>query len=377
MQVLVSGDARAARCTAIVTGVPAGLALTQRHLDADLGRARARFARGASGLPCTARIESGVLHGRTTGFPIALTVTAPDRAPRDDETIGEQVPVPGSGELPAALKVGADDFAAVRSFSARLEAAARIAAAGIAREVLAEFGVEVASYVTRIGEAAFEEADPLVSAPDRKPLDIELSAVRCPDEEASARMERLVEVARVKGEGLGGAFRLVACGVDPGIGSLCGPERLTARLAAAVFGVEGVSSVEFGAGRAASALDSAHAHDPIAHTPKLRFHRTTNRSGGIEAGVTTGMPIILQATVLPPIDSAGAIASVDFSTFEPARSSRSADTVCRVPEAAVHAEAEIAQVLAQAYLEKFGSEDMRSLTAAVKAYRQRIRTLSS
>ena len=192
------------------------------------------------------------------------------------------------------LKINSDDCRDVLERASARETAARVAAAGIARELLADLGVDVFSYVTSIGQAALSEADPMLDAPDYKPLEIELSDVRCPNEAASDAMRAEIDKAREAGESLGGTFRVVARGIVPGLGGYAtAGERMTSRIAAGLFSIPAIKGVEFGLGFQAAKLPGSHVHDEIKLEPSAGFTRASNNAGGLEGGMTTGMPLIV------------------------------------------------------------------------------------
>ena len=211
------------------------------------------------------------------------------------------------------------------------------------------------------------------AAPDYKPLDIEMSEVRCPDQDATEHMIKMIKVARAKGESLGGTFRVVATGLVPGLGGFeSGPERLTSQLGAAVFSIPAIKGVEFGLGFAAAQYNGSDVHDPITHTKKHGFSRASNNAGGLEGGMTTGMPLIMTAAMKPIPTMASPLPTVNMDTLETEDASCERSDVCAVPAAAVVAEAEVAFVLANAYLSKFGSDNMEDIKAALAAYKKRI-----
>ena len=237
--------------------------------------------------------------------------------------------------------------------------------------------MEVFSYVASIGDVSLDEDDPMLAAPDYKPLDIELSDVRCPDEEATEAMKAAIDAARAAGESLGGTFRVVATGLLPGVGGYAtAGERLTGRIGGALFSIPAIKGVEFGLGFQAARRPGSQVHDPIELDPKAGFTRTRNNAGGLEGGMTTGMPLIVTAAMKPIPTLMTPLATVNLDTLEPEEASRERSDVCAVPACAVVAEAEVAIVLADAYLEKFGHDNMTDIKAAVKSYRQRLRTLS-
>ena len=389
MHYITAGESHGPALTAIVDGVPAGLKVSLRQIDSDLARRQSGYGRGGRQAieKDHAEILSGVRFGKTLGTPIALQIRNRDwenwterMAPFGDvpdELVREVTPRPGHADLVGALKTNTDDCRNILERASARETAARVAAAGLAREFLADLGVEIFSYVTRIGSAKFVEDEPMLAAPDYKPLDIEMSDVRCPDEEASEAMKAAIDAARDAGESLGGTFRVVVLGLLPGIGGYATPsERLTSRIGAALFSIPAIKGVEFGKGFATASEVGSRVHDPIIQSSKDGFSRSSNNAGGLEGGMTTGMPLIVTAAMKPIPTLANPLTTVNMDTLEVEEASKERSDVCAVPACAVVAESEVAFVLANAYLERFGDANMTDIRAAVKAYRQRIKTMS-
>ena len=250
-------------------------------------------------------------------------------------------------------------------------------ASGIAKELLAELGVEIISYVTSIGPAAMKETDPLVQAAQYEPLAIETSEVRCPDVEATEAMKRAIDRAKKAGESLGGTFRVVVRGLLPGLGSYAtGSERLTSKLGGALFSIPAIKGVEFGLGFEAARREGSQVHDPITLDPHFGFQRASNNAGGLEGGMTTGMPLIISAAMKPIPTLMTPLDTVNIDTLEVEAASKERSDTCAVPACAVVAEGEVAFVLANAYLEKFGCDNMVDIRAAIEAYKQRLKTVS-
>ena len=389
MRYFTAGESHGPQLTAIVDGVPAGLQISEDSINADLARRQSGYGRGGRQLiECDrVRIASGVRFGKTLGTPIALIVENKDwenwaecmavsgSAPLDLQR--ETAPRPGHADLVGTLKIDSNDCRDVLERASARETAARVAAAGIAREFLADLGVEVFSYVTSIGQAKFDEKEPMMDAPDYKPLEIELSDVRCPNEAAADAMRLEIDKARTQGESLGGTFRVIACGLLPGLGGYASAgERLTSRLGAALFSIPAIKGVEFGIGFEAAALPGSLVHDEIRFDSHFGFTRASNNAGGLEGGMTTGMPLIATCAMKPIPTLAKPLQTIDLDTLEPVEASKERSDVCAVPACAVVAECEMAFVLANAYLEKFGHDNMTDIRANVAAYQQRLKTVS-
>lgn len=389
MRYYTAGESHGPAETAIVTGVPAGIPLSIDHINADLARRQSGYGRGGRQKieRDSAQITAGVRFGKTIGSPVALVVRNRDwenweerMAPFGDPPADlprEVTPRPGHADLVGALKANTDDCRNVLERASARETAARVAAAGIARELLAALGVEVFSYVVSIGDAVMEEDDPLTAAIDYKPLDIELSEVRCPDAQATERMKAAIDEARNAGESLGGTFRVVATGLVPGLGGYASAsDRLTSRIGAALFSIPAIKGVEFGLGFESSRRPGSLVHDPIALDREFGFVRESNNAGGLEGGMTTGMPLVVTAAMKPIPTLMRPLSTINLDTLEPEQASKERSDVCAVPAAAVVAEGEVAFALANAYLEKFGGDALADIKASIKAYRKRLWTVS-
>jgi chorismate synthase len=377
MRYVTAGESHGQGLVAVVEGVPAGLGLSQSALDADLARRQVGYGRGGRMAieRDQVRVLAGVRHGKTLGTPIALAVDNLDWENWSEEMapFGEgsgapiTAPRPGHADLAGVQKTGTTDVRNVLERASARETAARVAAGGVAKALLAEFGVAVRSAVTRIGSV---EADL-----DPDTIDIaavEASDVRCPDEAVAQRMRDVIDDARADGESLGGTFVVWADGLIPGLGGYASAgDRLDGRLAQAVVSIPAIKGVEFGDGFALAARKGSEAHDEI--LPGERHpERRTNRAGGLEGGMTNGQKVVVSAAMKPIPTLMRPLASIDLATSEPVDASKERSDVCAVPAAAVVAEAEVAMVLADAYTSKFGGDALGDMLAAERAYRDRI-----
>ncbi len=389
MNYITAGESHGPLLTAIVSGVPAGLKISETLINSDLERRQSGYGRGGRQKieKDRVRIVSGLRFGKTIGSPVALQIENKDwqnwetrmslmgQAPQG--LVREVCPRPGHADLVGSLKTNTDDCRDVLERASARETAARVAAAGIAREFLAELGVEISSYVNRIGSVMLEEDDTLLAAPDYAPLAIEMSEVRCPDEKTSEKMKAAIDEAAERGESLGGTFRLVATGLIMGLGDYAEPsERLTSQLGAALFSIPAIKGLEIGLGFEAASRFGSQVHDPIVHSKKHGFSRESNKAGGLEGGMTTGLPLILTLAMKPIPTLANPLKTVNMDTHEPVEASTERSDICAVPSCAVVAESEMAFVLARAYLKKFGGDNMSDIKASIKAYQRRITTMS-
>lgn len=389
MEYITAGESHGPQLSAIVSGVPAGLAISEKGINADLARRQSGYGRGGRQAieKDTVQITSGVRFGMTLGSPITLTVVNRDWQNWTDrmavfgdvpqDLVREVTPRPGHADLLGILKNDFDDCRNVLERSSARETTMRVAAAGIAREFLAEVGVEIYSYVTSIGSASMQERNPMQDALYYSPLDIEMSEVRCPDEAASQRMMDAIDAAKAKGDSLGGTYRIVVTGLLPTLGGYETPsKRLTSRLGAALFSIPAMKGVEFGLGFEAARRPGSKVHDEIILDEKNGFVRKTNNAGGFEGGMTTGMPLIITVAMKPIPTLTIPLNTVNLDTLEIAEASKERSDTCAVPAAAVVGESEVALVLANAYLEKFGSDNMTDIKANIASFKERIKTMS-
>lgn len=389
MEYITAGESHGPQLSAIVSGVPAGLAISEKGINADLARRQSGYGRGGRQAieKDTVQITSGVRFGMTLGSPIALTVVNRDWQNWTDrmavfgdvpqDLVREVTPRPGHADLLGILKNDFDDCRNVLERSSARETTMRVAAAGIAREFLAEVGVEIYSYVTSIGSASMQERNPMQDALYYSPLDIEMSEVRCPDEAASQRMMDAIDAAKAKGDSLGGTYRIVVTGLLPTLGGYETPsKRLTSRLGAALFSIPAMKGVEFGLGFEAARRPGSKVHDEIILDEKNGFVRKTNNAGGLEGGMTTGMPLIITVAMKPIPTLTIPLNTVNLDTLELSEASKERSDACAVPAAAVVGESEVALVLANAYLEKFGSDNMTDIKANIASFKERIKTMS-
>lgn len=373
-----SGESHGPAEVALVSGVPAGLGLLADDINRDLYRRQQGYGRGGRQKIETDRVEflGGVRHGYTLGSPIAMMVRNQDYANWESRMTPDPVekppdpitlPRPGHADLAGMQKYATNDLRNILERSSARETTARVAAGGVARKLLSEFGVEIHSAVYRIGAAAYEKEQAALDA--RKADD---SEVRCPDPEVSERMKAEIDAARYARDALGGEFVVVAEGCPPGLGSYVDwRDKLDAKLAAAVMSINAIKGVEIGMGFEVARHRSSEVQDEIL-VEGGRLSRASNRLGGLEGGMTNGEPVVVSAAMKPISTIAKALRTVDISTGEPARAFRERADSCAVPAAAVIGESMVAVVLAEAFLEKFGADNMTDIRAAYAHYKERL-----
>ncbi|TCJ17269.1 chorismate synthase [Rubrobacter taiwanensis] len=373
-----AGESHGPAEVAIVHGVPAGLGLLAEDIDRDLARRQRGYGRGGRQKIEQDRVEflGGVRHGYTLGSPVAMLVRNRDYAnweermnPAPVERPPEKItlPRPGHADLAGMQKYAHDDLRNVLERSSARETTARVAAGAVARKLLGEFGITVHSAVYRIGGVAYPRE---LAVRDAAKADA--SEVRCPDPEITERMKAEIDAARYARDALGGEFVVVAEGCPPGLGSYVDwRDKLDARLAAAVMSINAIKGVDFGLGFGLAARRSSEVQDEIL-LEDGRLARASNRLGGLEGGMTNGEPVVISAAMKPISTIARALRTVDLSAMEPARAFRERADSCAVPAAAVIGEAMVAVVLAEAFLEKFGQDNMTDIRASYEAYLGRI-----
>ena len=380
---LTAGESHGPSVTTIVEGLPAGLLLSPDDINPDLAR---RQGLSASGKPYpgasprmklehdAAEITAGVMAGRTLGAPIAVQVANLDHAKWRAKAVEPMtVPRPGHADLTGAIKYGFSDLRFSLERASARETTARVAAGAVCRKFLAEFGVRVGSYVTEIGGVEAELAG--LSLEDRLRLAGE-SEMNCPGAEASQAMQARVEAIMQARDTLGGVFEVVALGVPPGLGShVHWDRRLSGRLAGALMSIHAMKGVEIGTAFANARLPGTQVHDEIVlDGDSGALARRTNRTGGLEGGITTGQPLVLRVAMKPISTTLTPLQSVDLATGQPAPTRYERSDFCAVPRAGIVGEAMVCLVLADALIEKLGGDSLDEMRPRFASLRQAILT---
>jgi chorismate synthase len=381
LRVVTAGESHGPGLTCIVEGLPAGLELDLAAIDRDMARRQLGHGRGGRMKieRDSAEITSGVRHGRTLGGPIAVRVANRDYAnweermnpwPVEAEVPEVHLPRPGHADLAGVQKFGFTDVRNVLERASARETAARVAGGALAKGFLAALGVQVFSHVTQIGSVRAPEPDGLVPADF---ADVDASPVRCLDPEASRAMVEEINVLRKRNESLGGVFEVRAFGLVPGLGShVSWEERLDGRIGLAMLSIQAIKGCGIGDGFDLAGRPGSAAHDEIFYSQERGYYRETNRSGGVEGGMTTGEPLVVRCAMKPLPTLTKPLRSVDIATREPAEALRERTDSCTVPAAGVVGEAMLAIVLADACRDKFGGDHIDDVRAAVAAYERRI-----
>ncbi|MGH7293862.1 MAG: chorismate synthase [Polyangiaceae bacterium] len=377
-----AGESHGPRLTAIVEGVPSGLPLLAEDIDADLARRQRGYGRGGRMKIETDRVEivGGVRGGETLGSPIALSIMNRDHASWMDRMSAAPLPSPaeplsrprpGHADLAGGLKHDRHDLRDVLERASARETASRTAVGAVCRKLLAAVGIEVFAHVVAIGPV---EA-PAMTLPfaDARARARE-SDLACVDPKAAAAMRDAIREAAHAGDTLGGVFEVIATGAPPGLGSHVQWDRkLDGRLAQALMSIQAIKGVEIGAGFGAARAHGSQVHDPIHYdTHARRFTRPSNRAGGLEGGITNGMPVVCRAAMKPIATLKKALDSVDVRTKVPFEAAFERSDVCAVAAASVVGEAMVCIVLADALVEKFGGDSMTELARNVDGYRKQL-----
>jgi chorismate synthase len=394
LRFVTAGESHGKALSVIVEGLPAGVPVTAEWVDRDLARRMQGYGRGARMKIERDRIEwiAGVRAGETLGSPVAMLIHNRDWANWQEIMAAEGPPGelrrrrvtrprPGHVDLSGVLKYDRVDARDVLERASARETAARVAAGALARRLLDEFGVEVGSHVVSMGGIESRPpADlpvPLNDAADR-------SEVRVLDPAAETAIIARVDRARKDGDTLGGEVEVVARGVVAGLGSHVSWDRkLDGRLAGILMSIPAVKGVEIGLGFVAARRPGSQVHDPIeagheeggtVGAPPVQgdaragFRRTTNNAGGLEAGITTGEPVVVRVAMKPIATLMSPLPTVDLATGAPAQAQSERSDVTAVPALGVIAEALVAFVLADAMVEKFGGDSLGEMRRNYQGY---------
>lgn len=383
LRYLTAGESHGPALVAICEGLPAGLPVAADAIAVELSRRRLGYGRSPRMGFEEDRLEilAGVRHGRTLGSPVALVVhntewpkwteaMSPEPVHSSVAASGRGQPLtrprPGHADLVGALKYGYDDVRDALERASARETAARTAVGALAKTLLDEVGMSVISHVVNIGGESVA-ADTHVPGPDDRDR-IDASPVRTFDPEAESRMTARIDQAAQDNSSVGGVIEVIAYGLPPGLGSHVHWDRkLDARLAAACLSVQAMKGVEFGLGFRLAVTPGHEAHDEIFHDGTT-FRRKTNRAGGLEAGMTTGQPLLLRVVMKPLSSLTRPLETVDIATKQPDVAITQRSDVCAVPRAGVVLEAVVAIELANALLEKTGGDTLDEVRRNLTGY---------
>ncbi|MBI5632919.1 MAG: chorismate synthase [Nitrospirae bacterium] len=388
LRFITAGESHGKALTGIVDGIPSGFSLSAEHIDHDLKRRQGGYGRGGR-----MKIESdhgdiisGVRWGKTLGSPIAVQIVNKDwdnwqQGMSEYETDARSIPSvlrprPGHADLAGAVKYHTKDMRNILERSSARETAMRVALGAIAKTILSNFGIAVGSYVIQIGSARYNKPIPS-SSKELLALfrSAEESPVRCPDKAVSKKMVAAINKAIRDSYSLGGLFAVFATGIPMGLGSHVQWDRkLDGQLAQAIMSIQAIKGVEIGSGFAMASHPGSEVMDEIYYEKssdpdKMPFVRKTNHAGGIEGGMTNGMPVTLTAAMKPIPTLRKPLASIDIITKRSLKAAYERSDVCAVPAAAVVGEAMVALTIADAFFEKFGGDSREEMLRNYKSYR--------
>lgn len=380
-----AGESHGPALVTMITGLPRGVELDLGFINGELRRRQGGYGRGGRQRIETdvAEFLTGVRLGRTIGSPLAVRIANKDSRLDDvEKTPAVHRPRPGHADLAGSLKWLTDDCRETLERASARETAARTAAGAIARCLLRAHGIEVFGFVRSVLDAA----TPMdVTADNWRThlLSRDTSETYTLDTETTARQCEIIRRAKIDKDTVGGLCEVHVFGCPPGLGSsLEWRDRLDSRLAGAVMGIQAFKSVEVGLGRAVAGLPGSAVHDPIGFDPtrgdlaSLGFVRPTNNAGGIEGGMTNGMPVVVTGAMKPISTLLRGMPSVNLRTLEPEHSDYERSDVCAVSAASVVMENVVGFEIARCLLEKFAGDTLEESLAAHRFYLDRARELS-
>jgi chorismate synthase len=382
LKLITAGESHGPGLTTIVEGLPAGLELEQEAIDRDMARRQLGHGRGGRMKieKDHANVTAGVRHGRTLGGPVALQVPNRDYAnweermnpwPVEADVPEVHLPRPGHADLVGVQKYRFTDVRNVLERASARETAARVAGGALCKAFLKAVGVEIRSHVIQIGDVYAAPRETPLTVGDFEGVDED--KVRCLDPVASKAMVDHINKQRKANESIGGVFEVVAFGLVPGLGShVSWEERLDGRISGALCSIQAAKGVAFGDGFDLAGKPGSQSHDEIFWSQERGYFRETNHAGGLEGGMTTGLPLVARVVLKPIPTLTKPLRSVDIETHDPAQALRERTDSCVVPAGGVVGEAMLAYVMADAYRRKFGGDHVEDVREAVARYTERI-----
>ena len=382
MRYLTAGESHGPRLTAIIEGVPAGLPLTADYINVELKRRQGGYGRGARMKIESDQVEitSGVRHGLTMGGPITLNVTNLDHqkwleimsvSDVEEKKKGLRKitkPRPGHADLVGGIKYRFDDLRNSLERSSARETTMRVAVGAVAKRLLEEIGVQVASHIVNFGGIEVKVPENLTVSQIKEA--VAQSEVSIVNREREEEIKAYIDSVKKEGETIGGIVETIVGGVPVGLGSFVQwDKKLDAKIAQGVVSINAFKGVEFGLGFEAGRLKGSQVMDEILWSEKDGYTRRTNHLGGFEGGMTNGEPIIVRGVMKPIPTLYKPLMSVDIETHEPYKATVERSDPTALPAAGVVMEAVVATVLATEVLDKFSSDNLEELKEAVERHR--------
>lgn len=375
---LTSGESHGKALNAIIEGVPAGIAISDEIINLDLKRRQGGYGRGArmSIEHDTVEIKSGVRFGKTTGAPICLEIKNRDfenwKLPMSVEEVNfNDVDIlrkvaeksftkirPGHADYAGSVKYNLEDLRDVLERSSARKTAIEVAVGSVAKQILKEFGIVGFSHVVQIGNVKLDITPENYTLIKDK---VEQSELRCFDRLTTEKMKDAIDIAKQKGDTLGGKFEVIFGNLPVGLGSFVHWDRkIDGLLAQAVMSIPAVKAVEVGIGVEAASLSGSQMHDEI-YVERKHIYRKTNNAGGIEGGMTNGESVVIKGTMKAIPTMRTPLNTVDLLDYSQAQAHFERSDTCAVPACAVVAEARVAVVLVDEFLKKFGGDSLKDI----------------
>lgn len=377
LRFLTAGESHGKDCLVTIDGLPANIPISENLIQQEMQKRKKDFGRGGRGLIEDDHVEilSGIYFGHTIGAPITLSIKNKDFQNWQNKTQAEQKitkPRPGHADLAGVQKYGFSDIRPVLERASARETVARVAAGAIFKQFLSCFKIEIASHTIQIGDIKLQK--PYAFSDIKKVFEKD-PAIRCVDKETSRKMQKTIQEARLKKDTLGGVLEVWAVNIPPGLGSYAHyDQRIDGQLAQAIMSIPSVKGVEIGSIVHDISLFGSEFHDEIFYDQSKGFFRKTNRAGGIEGGITNGMPLVVRVYHKPISTLYKPLKTVDVITKKPTKAVVVRSDICIVPRAGVVSEAMLGFVIAKNMLEKFGNDNLDDILNNYKMYLRRINT---
>lgn len=388
MRYLTAGESHGPQLTTIIEGLPSLLPITAEQINHELKRRQGGHGRGRRMQieTDTVEITSGIRHGKTLGSPVALVVTNDDwkhwtkimgaePLPEDVDPneIKRQIsrPRPGHADLVGGMKYGHRDLRNVLERSSARETTVRVAVGAVAKILLEQLGIRIVAHVVEIGGITIDRQAVEGKSVEEIRAIVEEDPCYCVDPEASAKMVALIDETKKAGDTIGGVVEVIVEGMPAGVGSYVHYDRkLDGKLAQAMLSINAFKGVEFGIGFDAAHVPGSQVHDEIIWDEEQGYTRRTNRLGGLEGGMSTGMPIVVRGVMKPIPTLYKPLQSVDIETKEAFKASVERSDACAVPAASVVAEHAIAFEIAKAILDQFHADQLPQLQQQIEQMKQ-------
>jgi len=381
---LTAGESHGPGLVCVIEGLPANVEINLKRLNHELHRRQQGYGRGRRQQIEKDAVEvlSGIRFNKTLGSPVSFLLRNNDWKNWTEIMAIEKgqakkvvtKPRPGHADLSGAMKYDFDDMRNVLERSSARETAMRVAAGALVKEFLYGFDIQIHSHVVELGPVKVQNTEKARMESDLNSI-ADASPVRCIDKNSEKEIINFIDKMKDEGDTAGGIIEIIIKNVPPGLGSYVHWDRkLDALFAQALMSIQAVKGVQVGLGFDAARTAGSNVHDEIYYN-KDHFYRKTNNSGGIEGGMSTGEDIILRLAMKPIPTLMKPLSSVDIKTKEAYTAHVERSDVTAVPACSVIAEAVVAPVIANAFLEKFGRDTMADIKQAFKSYQQRLKEM--